>query len=369
MNRTSTTRGFTAPETRAAAARARELAEKSGNLGQLIIQVLGIWRSAFFSGDYPTAVLLADRIVELAQREGSPASFGCACYVQVSVCFYRGDLEGAEQYFARWGSFADAADYRQIPGTVVAAFGVAAFSAGVSGRADSARARIARAVAFARDSNNPYDLAIVRTLESWLLYLLREPRRSEDLATQALTIVQEHAFPFVGNLSRTQLGAVRAQLGGVREGIALMRQGLAGFAESGNTLYAKYYFTGLAEAEALDGRIDDALVTIEETLQSSHHELVFQPHALNLRGELRLKLGQTEMAEADFREAIALAQKMTAKSWELRATMSLARLLASQGHRDEARAMLAEIYHWFTEGFDTADLIEAKALLEELSES
>jgi len=85
-----------------------------------------------------------------------------------------------------------------------------------------------------------------------------------------------------------------------------------------------------------------------------------------LRGELRLELGQTEMAESDFREALALAQKTGAKAWELRTTMSLARLLNKQGKREQAHAMLAEIYNWFTEGFDTADLKDAKALLEEL---
>jgi predicted ATPase len=73
------------------------------------------------------------------------------------------------------------------------------------------------------------------------------------------------------------------------------------------------------------------------------------------------------MAETDFRDAITLDQKMSAKLWELRATMNLARLLASQGHRDEARTMLAEIYGWFSEGFDTADLKDAKALLDRLS--
>jgi predicted ATPase len=78
-------------------------------------------------------------------------------------------------------------------------------------------------------------------------------------------------------------------------------------------------------------------------------------------------LDQPDLAEADFREAIALAQKMQAKAWELRATMSLARLLAKQGRRDEARAMLARIYNWFTEGFDTLDLKEAKALIDELN--
>ena len=89
---------------------------------------------------------------------------------------------------------------------------------------------------------------------------------------------------------------------------------------------------------------------------------------LRLRGEIRLKLGQSEHAEADFCEAIALAQKMGAKAWELRATLSLTRLLVKQGRRDEARTLLAGIYGWFTEGFDTPDLKDAKALLNELSQ-
>ena len=115
--------------------------------------------------------------------------------------------------------------------------------------------------------------------------------------------------------------------------------------------------------------VDDALITIEEALQANPEELVFRPDILTCRGELRLKKGQAELAEAELlsRRNRRCAQKMSAKAWELRATTSLARLLAKQGRRDEARAMLAEIYGWFTEGFDTADLKDAKALLDELS--
>jgi predicted ATPase len=115
-----------------------------------------------------------------------------------------------------------------------------------------------------------------------------------------------------------------------------------------------------------NGRLE-ALETVEQTLRLNRGELIYHPEILRLRGELRLKPGQTELAEADFREAIALAQKMSAKAWELRATMSLGRLLASKGRCDEAHTMLAEIYNWFTEGFDTADLKDAKALLDELA--
>jgi hypothetical protein len=125
--------------------------------------------------------------------------------------------------------------------------------------------------------------------------------------------------------------------------------------------------TFLAEAQALDGKLGDAIITIEEALQANSEELVYRPDALTCRGTLRPKTGQSEQAEADFREAIALAQKMNGKSWKLRATTSLARLLASQGRRDRARTMLADIYGGFTEGFDTADLKDAKALLDDLA--
>src|SRR5262249_21221396 len=107
--------------------------------------------------------------------------------------------------------------------------------------------------------------------------------------------------------------------------------------------------------------------TLEQALQMNPDELVYRPETLRLRGELRLRQGQTELAEADFRDSLALAHNIGAKAWELRTTMSLARLLTKQGRRDEARTMLAEIYGWFTEGFDTADLKDAKSLLDELS--
>jgi len=111
----------------------------------------------------------------------------------------------------------------------------------------------------------------------------------------------------------------------------------------------------------------DGLETAERALRFNPDVLIGRPEGLRVRGEIRLELGKIDRAEADFRESITLARTMAAKAWELRATMSLARLLASRGRNDEARSMLAEIYNWFTEGFDTVDLKEAKALLNELS--
>jgi tetratricopeptide (TPR) repeat protein len=361
------TRGFAAPETRGAAERARDLAEKGGNLGHLVAQVFEIFRSVLVTGDdYATAALLADRILDLAQSEGSPASFGFVCYAQMSFRFTCGDLVGAEEHFARFGEFLDADGFRQVPGAAEVAIGYASWCAAALGHVDSARERIAQAIAFARNSNNPYDLAVARRFEGSLYCWLREPQRAEVAGMQALAITEEHGFSFVKNMTLPMLGWARAQLGSAGEGVALIRRGLAGAAETGTGVTITDHLTRLAEAQALDGKIDDALVIIEEALTASREALVHRPNALTCRGELRLKVSQPELAEADFREAIALAQKMQAKAFELRATMSLARLLASQGNREEARTMLAAIDNWFTEGFDTADLQDAKALLDRL---
>jgi tetratricopeptide (TPR) repeat protein len=124
----------------------------------------------------------------------------------------------------------------------------------------------------------------------------------------------------------------------------------------GSRLGITLWATWLAAAQEREGAIVDAFATSEHALQANADELVCRPETLRLRGELWLKQGRRELAEAGFREAIALAQKIGAKAWELCAATSLAGLLAKHGRRAEARAMLSEIYNWFTEGFDTADL-------------
>ena len=127
------------------------------------------------------------------------------------------------------------------------------------------------------------------------------------------------------------------------------------------------YMTYLAAAQHRAGAIGDALETVEQALNFNPEEAAYRPETLRIRGELRLNQGNLQLADADFLDSITMARSMGAKAWELRATTSLARLLASQGRRDESRTMLAEIYNWFTEGFDTADLKDARTLLEELS--
>jgi tetratricopeptide (TPR) repeat protein len=255
-----------------------------------------------------------------------------------------------------------AAGFRRVPGSVAYTFGVASLNAWALGRADTARERIQQAIAGAGENNSPYEQTWAQTFAAELQLHLREAAATEALAEQVVTRSDERGFSQFAGAGRVILGWARANLGHTSEGVALIRRGLKDGAGIGGAL------TALANAQALDGAIADALVTVEQALQANPDQLVHRPEMLRLRGELRLKTGQPELAGADFRGAIALAHNMPAKAWELRATMSLAALLAKNGRRDEARTMLAEIYGWFTEGFDTRDLKDAKALLEELAQ-
>jgi predicted ATPase len=160
-------------------------------------------------------------------------------------------------------------------------------------------------------------------------------------------------------------GAAIAEQGRNEEEIAQMQEGIAALRAAGPR---PQFLRFLAKACIEKGRFDDALSALAEAsaaVEFRDHE----PELHRLKGELLLKQNNSSAAEAEscFRRAIEIARNQSAKSWELRATMSLARLLAKQRHRNEARAMLADIYNWFTEGFDTADLIDAKALLDELN--
>ena len=361
------TKGYAASQTLEATTRARAIAEKSGNLADRVRQLVSTWSTRVIAGDIRGSNALAEQLLDLAHQERSPASFAYAYHELLISRFKRGLLVEAEEHYARLSTLCEAPGYRLFGGAPEIATGHATLNAWMLGSADSARKRAAQMVSLAQGSNDPYALAIAQYLESWLHYFLRDPRRAMAAADRALALSEEQEFSLVTALSQGTLGWAQAQLGNTVEGITLIRRTLSGFGETGSRVDISDVLTRLAEAQVLNGTIDEALDTIEDALQANPDELVFQPNILTRRGELRLKLGQVELADADFREAIALAQKMSAKAWELRATTSLTRLLRDTNRREEARVMLAEIYNWFTEGFDTADLKDAKALLEELS--
>jgi tetratricopeptide (TPR) repeat protein len=358
--------GYSAPQTIEATERAATLAEKSGNLRQLVNLLVARGISSVIAGDLPAASSLADRALELALREGSPSILGRMHLLEMMARYYRGDLVGAERHFIAGLESFDHPSFRRIPGVAVAAFNYASCNAWMLGHADVAHERMARMMAVANESN-PYEVAFSARFAAELRSSMREYEQAEALAARALELSEKHQFVSLVVGCRLVIGRARAQLGRSTEDIGLIRQGIAGMAEIGERLGIAAWMTALAEALQRAGAVVEALETIEQAFQASSELAVFRPEMLRRRGELRLKQGQTELAEADFREAIELAHSMGAKVLELRATISLARQLEKQGERDEARMMLAEIYNWFTEGFDTADLKDAKVLLDELN--
>ena len=180
----------------------------------------------------------------------------------------------------------------------------------------------------------------------------------------------EHGFTDYLACATSLRGWAMAEQGRNEEGIAQIQEGLAASRATGAELMRPYFLCLLAEACMETGRLDDGLSALTEALAAAdeHENRTYEAEIHRLKGELLLKQNDSNTAEAQscFERAIEIARKQSAKSLELRATMSLARLLAKQGRRDEARTMLADIYNWFTEGFDTADLKDAKALLDEL---
>jgi class 3 adenylate cyclase/tetratricopeptide (TPR) repeat protein len=359
------TSGTTSPESVDARVRAIALAKKSGNLSQLVSLMHATGYAAWSAGDYESAATLADEALELALRDGNPTNLGLVYRLQVTVRNSRGDLAGAEEHFARGLKFFEDVAIWPLPLFRLIPFGVASWNAWMLGQADLAHERVARLMA-ETNQNNPAEVAWSGSIGSVTYLLLREHERTEMLAARALELAEKHKMPQIAGFARCDLGQARAWLGRPSEGVALIRQGIAGMAALGT--HHDVYIVFLAESQALSGAIGDALETIEPVLQPNRPDAnIIRPEAFRLRGELQMKQGRREPAEADFCTALTLARSMGAKSWELRAATSLARLLRDTGRRDEARTMLAEIYNWFTEGFDTVDLKEAKALLDELS--
>lgn len=360
------TRGYGAPEAAQAAARTRALAEKTNNLPEVIHYLFGEWAAVVTAGDLLAGGALADQLLDLAQSEGGSPSIGVAHIAQVLVCAWRGDLNGAEENFLRGAHLFEFA-WSEFPGLAAVLLGNAALVAWQLGRADVARKRSSDALAAAHRMNSPFELATAHYIAAWLQIYLRAPEQAESSATQALGLAEQYGFPQIAAFARITLGRARASLGHSREGVGQISRGLSELAKTGNRNTATQLLNWLAEAQALAEATTEALATVEEALIANPEELAWRGDALRVRGGLRLTLGHKDAAEADIREAIVLAQNTNAKAWELRAALDLAQILKARGDVAMACELLVPLCAKFTQGYDTADLKDAKALLIELN--
>jgi predicted ATPase len=234
-----------------------------------------------------------------------------------------------------------------------------------------ALARGREALTIARERAHPFSVAMALSETAIIHQYCGEVHRTHEHADAVMALSTEQQFA-VRLAEGTMLqGWVRTVQGEVEEGIMQLSQGLAAFHATGIENVRPYYLALLAEAQGKAGRVEEGLSTLTTalTLVDQTGERFYAAELYRLQGELLLQraVPDTQQAEACVYQALHIARQQQARSWELRAAMSLARLWQRQGKRGAARRLLAEVYHWFTEGFDTADLKTAKALLEELS--
>jgi predicted ATPase len=181
----------------------------------------------------------------------------------------------------------------------------------------------------------------------------------------------DHGFTFWLAVATSRYNWAVAEEGGSGWALAQMRESLSALRATGTQLDRPYWSCLLAETFANTNHLDEGLVALKEALAAADgsEDRHYQAEVYRVEGELLLRQNELNFTEVQccFERAIEIAREQSAKSWELRATTSLARLLDNRGRREEARAMLADIYNWFTEGFDTADLKDAKVLLDQLN--
>jgi predicted ATPase len=242
------------------------------------------------------------------------------------------------------------------------------------GYPDQALTKSQEAVALAKGLSRPFSLALALGFAAWFHSFRRAEQLAREQAEAVITLSTEQGFPYwLANGTMVRGGALTEQ-GEVEEGIAQIQKGLAAFRSIGAEVGRIWSLAMLAEAHGKVGQVGEGLAVLAEALDlvDKTGERVKEAELYRLKGELTLQAqiqGPTskvaEEAETCFLKAIEVARHQQAKSLELRAVMSLSRLWQQQGKKDEACNLLTKIYGWFTEGFDTKDLQEAKALLDE----
>ena len=370
------THGHTAPEVEHAYAQAYAWCQQGGETPELAQILLGLWRCAVVRPQLHTARAIGETLLRLAQRADDPALAVIAHYALGTACFYLGAFPAArwhlEEGLARYTP-----DQHQTlvfrmgsdPGVGSHAF--AAVTCWVLGYPEHALAHIHHALAVAHALAHPYSLAWVWCIAAWVAQFRREVRAVSAHAEAAVALATAQGFPqwaALGTIARGWAVAMQSQ-GEV--GLALLRQGIAAWQATGSALGVSAFALWRAEVSAHLGHLEDSLQALDEALilgeQQEEHR--WEAEICRLRGVVLLRQPGAPQAEAEawFQRALDVARRQEAKSLELRAALSLARLWQQQGKRAEAHALLAPLYGWFTEGFDTADLQEAKALLEALA--
>jgi predicted ATPase len=370
------TKGWAAPEVERTYARARELGQQLGETPQLFWALWGLWSFHETRGNCQLSLELAKQLLPLAQGQQDPTLLIGAYHALGENLHLLGELTSARAYLEPGIALYDPQQCQSLGPGAVGCLSFAAFVQWFLGYPDQALKRIHEARSVVQELALPFFLATVSIYTAFLHQARQEVQAAREEAEAAIALAIEHGNPLFYAEGTFVRGWALAQQGQIQEGIVQMRQGIAAFRAAGAEVGLSSHFALLAEPYMKLGQTEEAFAALAEALAivDNSGERMVEAELYRLKGQLTLQSqvqGPQSKVEAEaeeyFLKAIEIARKQSAKSLELRAVMSLSRLWQQQGKRDEARQMLAEIYGWFTEGFDTKDLQEAKALLEELS--
>jgi predicted ATPase len=369
-------KGTGAPEVEHAYTQARALCQQVGETPELVPVLFGLWRFYHSQAQFHRARELGETLLRLAQRAEDPVLAVVAHNALGNTWLCLGSLPTARQHLeagiARYMPDHHRAPASRIghdPGVACRAF--AAWVLWVLGYPEQALTRVHEALALAHELSHPLSLAYAQCWAAMVSQFRRDVPAVHEHTEAAVALSTEQGFASWAAYG-TSLRGWAIVMQGQGEGIAQVRQGIIALRANGGAVLVPYFCTVLAEVYDHLGHTEDGLQALAAAhiLVEKHKERWWEAEIHRLRGVLLLRQPGTSQAEAEawLQRALDVARRQEAKSLELRAAMSLSRLWQQQDKQAEARALLAPVYSWFTEGFDTADLQEAKALLEALSD-
>jgi predicted ATPase len=391
------TKGFASPERERAFTRARELCRQLGDTRQLFPMLHGLAAVHIVRGEFQLAHELIEQMLRIARSEQDQGLLVIAHHFLGQALYFQGEFVTARAHLEQGLAVYDFSQHHSLallygidPGEHCLCF--TAYTLWSLGYPDQALQSVHKALALAQQFSHPFNLAFIMNSIVAVHQMRREGPAALEWAGKTLALCREQGFALLIALEAVMQGWALAEQGQGEEGTTQIRQGVTAHQATGAVVGRPYYLLLLAEAYGKTGQAEEGLNALAEAVDfvEKTGERRHEAELYRLKGELTLQGANQKAkvkrqkskiktdprpltpdpqgeAEACFLKAIEIARQQQAKSLELRATVSLARLWQSQGKVREAHQMLAEVYGWFTEGFDTKDLQEAQTLLQELA--
>jgi len=370
------TKGYAAPEVEQTYTRARQLCQYLEDPHQLFLVLRGLWVYYLTRAELQTAYAFCVQLLTLAQQAQDSAMLLEAHRALGATLLYRGAGASALTHLAQGMALYDPQQHRASTllygdDTGVVCHSLAAWTLWSLGYPDQGLARSREALLLAQQRAHPFSLGFALCWAAVVHQYRREVQAAQEHAAAAINLAMQQGFPFFRAFGSMLRGWALAHQGQAQEGIEQLRQGLMALHVTGIEIARLYFLALLAEAYGTIGQPAAGLAVLAEALTrvDTTSDCWYEPELYRLKGALLLQQAADNHTEAQacFHHALDAAQAQQAKSLELRTAVSLSRLWLAQGKRAEARALLGPIYEWFSEGFDTADLQDARTLLETLA--